>query len=177
MIYVTENELEQLICEDARGIGKAKERMVGEYCPQPHCSCVQDPLMAKAAETAMTMDNLDTFSDKDVSEDGEERKDGWKCGLSVDDEKGHMIHFEPVGEIAHTLSIVMRVRDDNDLVASVYELARELVNVRFDASWLWKEEVADHGDVVAPASHGGGERRRGGETKGYEIALDADMFL
>jgi len=107
MIYVTENEFEQLVCEDARGVGKSKERVVGEYCPQPHGSRVQNPLMTKTAEASMAMDNLDTFSDKDVSEDGEKGEDGWECGLSVDDEKGHMVHFESVGEIAHTLSIVM----------------------------------------------------------------------
>lgn len=64
-----------------------------------------------------------------------------------------MIDLEAVVEIADSLAIIVGVRDDDDLVASVDEFARELVYVRLDAAGLWEEEVANHSDVVGFARH------------------------
>lgn len=111
--------------------------------------------MAKTAKTPMSVYNLNLFPDKDVPQDREEGEDCGKGGLSVDDEKRHMIHLEAVGEIPHALAVVVRMCDDDDFVSAVYELAGELVDVGFDASWLREEEVADHGDVVPSTCHGG----------------------
>lgn len=107
MIHVTENKFQELVRENARGVGEAKQRVICEHRPEPHCSCVQDSLMTKTAQTAMAVNNLNTFTYKYVSEDGEEGEDSRKCGLSVDDEKGHMVHLESIGKIADTLSIIM----------------------------------------------------------------------
>lgn len=161
MIYVTEDELEELVRENARSVGKSKQRVIREYRPQPHCSRMEYALMAKTAQTTVTVNYLYTLSNEDVSQDGEEGENRGERSLPVDDEKGHMVHFQPIGEIAHTFSVVMGVRDDDDLVASVDELAGELVNVRFNASWLWEEEVADHGNVVPPTRHFGDWMGRG----------------
>ena len=38
--------------------------------------------------------------------------------------------------------------DDDDFVSSIDELGGQLVDVAFDSSWLWEEEVADHSDIV-----------------------------
>jgi len=40
------------------------------------------------------------------------------------------------------------VCNDDYLMAAIDELGGELVDMAFDATWLGKEEVADHGDVV-----------------------------
>ncbi len=88
-------------------------------------------------------------------EDGEEGEDGGEGGLAVDDEEGDVVDLEAVGEVADAFAIVMGVGDDDDLVAAVYELAGELVNVRLNTSGLGEEEVADHGDVVRLAGHPG----------------------
>lgn len=64
-----------------------------------------------------------------------------------------MIDLEAVVEIADSLAVIVGVRDDDDLVASVDEFARELVYVRLDAAGLGEEEVANHGDVVGFARH------------------------
>ena len=67
-----------------------------------------------------------------------------------------MVDFDTVGKVADALAVIVGVSDDNDLVATVDKLCGELIDVRFDASWLWKEEVANHSDVVCAACHDGG---------------------
>lgn len=109
--------------------------------------------MAKRAETAMAMDDFDLLADADIAQYGEEGEDGGKGRRPVDDEEGHMVDLEAVVEVANALAVVVVVGDDDDFVASVDELAGELVDVRFDAAGLGEEEVADHGDVVCFAPH------------------------
>jgi hypothetical protein len=69
----------------------------------------------------MAMNNFDLFSENDVSEDGKEGEDGWKRGLSVDDEEGNMVDFETVGEISDSCSAFVCMCDYDDFMASVDE--------------------------------------------------------
>lgn len=46
MVNIAHRELQQLIREDAAGVGKAKETVVGEHGPQSHSACMQDGLVA-----------------------------------------------------------------------------------------------------------------------------------
>jgi len=59
-----------------------------------------------------------------------------------------MVHLEAVGEVAYAGAAIVSVGDDDDLVAPVHELRRQLVDVTLDTSWLREEEVANHGNVV-----------------------------
>ena len=72
-----------------------------------------------------------------------------------------MIDLDAVGQVSDTFAIVVGMRDDDNLVATIDEFARELIYVRFNPPRLGKEEVADHGDVVCSARHVGG---RGGAS-------------
>lgn len=96
----------------------------------------------------MAMNDIDALAQDDVAEYGEEGKDGRKTGGPVNDEEGNVINFESIGEISYSCPALISVRDDDDLVAPVPEFAGQLVNVALDSSWLWKEEVANHSDVV-----------------------------
>jgi len=49
MVYITQAEFEQLVGKDAGGIGKAKQRVVGEDGAEAHGSGMEDSLMAKVA--------------------------------------------------------------------------------------------------------------------------------
>ena len=102
------------------------------------------------------MDNLDTLTDADVSEDGEKGEDGGEGRAAVDDKKGYMIDLDAVGQVPDALAIVICVSDDDNFVAAVDEFARDLIDVGFDAARLRKEEIADHSDVVRTARHRGG---------------------
>jgi hypothetical protein len=163
MVNVAERKLEQLICQDTRGISKAKERMVGKDGPQPHGPRMQVGLVTHAAQAAVAVDNLDALANEDVAHDGEPGEDGGEGGVTVDDEEGDVVDLEAVHEVADALAVIVGVGDDNDLVAAVYELARDLVDVRLDTARLGEEVVADHGDVVSAASHfdDGTRSRRG----------------
>lgn len=156
VVNVTQGEFEKLIRENGTCISKAKERVVGKNSPQPHCAGMQDSFMAKTAETAMAVHNLNTFANTNVPEGGKEGEDGRKCGGAVDDEEGNVVDLDAVCEIADALPVIIGVSDDDDLVATVDKLCGELIDVRFDASWLREEEVANHGDVVCAACHDGG---------------------
>lgn len=121
MVYITQCELQKLVREDGSGIGKAKETMVCEDCPQSHGPSMQNGLMAQTAETSMAVYDLDAFAYDNVAEDWEEREDSGKGGLAVDDEEGHVVDLEAVGEVAHTCSTGVGVRDDDDLVSTIDE--------------------------------------------------------
>lgn len=65
-----------------------------------------------------------------------------------------MVDFEAIREVSNAGSAFVRVRDDDNLVSAVDEFRRELVDVAFDATWLGKEVVANHRNIVR---HGAGE--------------------
>lgn len=111
--------------------------------------------MAKTAETAMAVDDLNALADANVSEDGKEGEDGGKGGMAIDLEEGHVVDLDAVGEVADALAVIVGVSDDDNLVSTVDELCGELVDVRLDASRLGEEEVANHSDVVCAACHDG----------------------
>lgn len=102
----------------------------------------------------MAVNDLNLLTDADISERREEGKNCRERRVSVNDEERHVVDLEAVGQVANTLAIAVRVRDDDDLVAAVNQLAGELIDVGFDASRLREEKVADHGDVVRAARHG-----------------------
>lgn len=128
--------------------------MIGEDGPDAHGPGVQCGLPAEVAEGGMAVYNVDLFTDDDVPEDREEGEDGRKACRAVDDEEGHVVDLEPVGEVADPLPIVVCVSNDHDLVTPVDEPLGQLVDVALDSSWLWEEEVADHGDIVRWLRHG-----------------------
>ncbi|KAL1844434.1 hypothetical protein VTK73DRAFT_2564 [Phialemonium thermophilum] len=148
VVHVAQGKLEKLVGQDAARIGKAKEGVVGEDGAQAHGAGVQDSLVAEAAETGVAVDDLDALAQHDVAEDGEEGEDAGEGGAAVDDQEGHVVDLEAVGQIAHTRAALVGVGDDDDLVAAVPQLGRELVDVALDTARLRVEEVADHGDVV-----------------------------
>lgn len=69
----------------------------------------------------MSVDDLDFFSDDDVSEDEKKGEDGWEGGFSIDDEEGDMVYFEPIGEVADPGAALVGVGYDHDFVAAVDE--------------------------------------------------------
>ena len=104
--------------------------------------------MAEAAEAGMAMNYFNLLPDYDVPKYWKEGKDRWHRRLSVDDEKRYMVDFEAIGKVVDSCTAFVGMSDYNDLVAAVDELRGELVDVAFNSSWLRKEEVTDHGDVV-----------------------------
>lgn len=104
--------------------------------------------MAEAAQTGMTMDDLNLLSDENVAKDWKAREDRWHSRLAVDDQKRDMVDLEPIGEVVDSGPTMVCMGNDDDFMASIDQLGRELIDMAFDASWLRKEEVANHGDVV-----------------------------
>lgn len=78
----------------------------------------------------MAVHYLDALADDDIAEDGEEREDGWKGRLAVDDEEGHVVDFKAVGKVAHTCTAGVGMRNHNHLVAPIDEFL-----VLFSAGW------------------------------------------
>ena len=78
--------------------------------------------MAEAAQTGVTVDNLNLLPDDDVPYDREEGEDCRHRSLTVDDQEGHMINLEAIGEIVHSCPAFIGMGDDNDFVASINEL-------------------------------------------------------
>ena len=104
--------------------------------------------MAEAAEAGMAMNYFNLLPDYDVPKYWKEGEDRWHRRLSVNDEKRDMVDFESIGKVVDSCTAFVGMSDHDDLVAAVDELRGELVDVAFNSSWLRKEEVAYHGDVV-----------------------------
>lgn len=153
MINIAEGELEELVGKNAGSVGETKQTVVSKDGTQAHGAGMQDSFVTQAAQTGMAVDDLNLLADDNVAEDGEEGKDSREGGLAVDDKKGHMVDLEAIGQVADASATLVLMCDDDDLVATVNELLRQLVNVTLDTSGLGEEEVADHRDVVR---HDGG---------------------
>lgn len=50
MVNIAENEFQQFVGQDTRGISKAEERVVGKYGTQPHSPRVEYSLLAQSAQ-------------------------------------------------------------------------------------------------------------------------------
>ena len=148
MINITQCKLKKFIDQYITSICKPKQRMICKHSPQPHRPRMQDSFMTHAAHACMAMNDLYLLPYNDIAEDGEKREDRRKGTGAEHDEEWDMVDFEAIRKISDTGSILVRVRDDYNFVSSVDELRRELIDVTFDSSWLWKEEVANHGNVI-----------------------------
>lgn len=109
---------------------------------------MKDGFIAEAAQTCVTMNNLNLFSDDDVPEHRRKGEDSWKRGLSVYHQKRYMVDLEAIGQIVYACSTFVCMCDNHDFMTSIYQLGRELIDVTFDTSWLREEIVTDHGNVV-----------------------------
>lgn len=96
----------------------------------------------------MAVNDIDLFSDDDVSKHREEREDGGESRCAVNDEKWDVVDFQAVREVANASAALICVRYDYDFVSSIDELGGELVDVAFYSSGGREEEVADHSNVV-----------------------------
>lgn len=121
MVNITQGELEQLVRENARSIGEAKQGVIGKDSPYAHGPGMQGCFPAQTAEGSMAMDDVDSFPDENVTENREEGEDGGKGRRAVDDEEWDVVDLEAIGEVAHTLAVIVGVGYNDDLVAPVYE--------------------------------------------------------
>lgn len=121
MIYVAQCELQELVGEDSSRVSKAKETVVCKDGPQSHSSSMQNCLMAQAAQTCMAMYDLDAFANNNIPEHREEGEDGGEGSLAVDDEEGHVVDLQTIGEVSDARSACIRVCDDYDLMAAIDE--------------------------------------------------------
>lgn len=85
---------------------------------------MQNRLVAKIAQTPMSMHDINLLPQNDIAEDWKERKDGGHGRLAVDDEERDVVDFEAIGEVAHTGAVLVGVGNDNYSVASVDEFLR-----------------------------------------------------
>ena len=122
--------------------------MIGKDGPQPHSPRMQNSLMTQTAQACVPMHDLNFLSKDDVSEYREEGKDSRESGFSIDDKERYMVDLEAIGKIPNSSPPFIGMGDDDDFMAAVDELGRELVDVAFNAAGLGEKEVADHGDVV-----------------------------
>lgn len=137
--------------------------MVRKHRPQAHGPGMQDCLMTEAAQASMAMHYLNLLSYDNIPKYGEEREHSWEGRSSIDDKKWNIVDLETIREISHASTPVVGVRDDDHFVSTINELARKLVDVRFDSSGLGKEEIADHGNIVT--------RPRGSRSKGVTMGM------
>lgn len=82
---------------------------------------MQDGFIAQATKTGMAMYEFDALANDDIAEDWKEGEDGGKGCLAVDDQKGYVVDFEAICQVAHTCSSGIGMSYDNDLVSAIDE--------------------------------------------------------
>ena len=122
MVHIAQSELQELIRQDTRSIREPKKRVIGKDSPQPHSPGMQDSLVTQTAQACVPVYYFDLLSENDVSENGEEGKDGGESSFSIYDKERYMIDLEAIGEISNTSSPFVRMGDDDDFMATVDEL-------------------------------------------------------
>lgn len=85
MVNVTQREFKQFISEDTGSICKSEQAVVRENRPEAHSTGMNDSLLAKIAKTCMAVDDLNSLSKDDITEDRKEREDRRECRLSIYD--------------------------------------------------------------------------------------------
>lgn len=63
----------------------------------------------------MTMNNINTFPHKNVSQQREEAVDGWEGDLVCDEPSGDVVDFRARSEVPYSGSFFIIVSDYNDL--------------------------------------------------------------
>lgn len=96
----------------------------------------------------MSMNYLDFLTYHDISKDGEEGEDGRESRFAVYDPERNVVDLESIGQVAYTCTACVGVRYDYNFMPAIDELARQLIDVTFYSTWLGKEVVADHGNIV-----------------------------
>lgn len=76
----------------------------------------------------MAMDDLDLFSNEDLSENRKGREDRGECRAAVDHPVRKMVYFDAVGKIADPRAAGIGVGDDYDFMAAVDEFLDQLVS-------------------------------------------------
>jgi hypothetical protein len=104
--------------------------------------------MTQIAQACMSMYDFDLLSNNNIPKDWEEGEEGWKGSCAVDDEKWYVVDLETVREISHTGSSFIGVSYNYDFVSSIDKLGGELVDVTLYTTWLRKEKIANHCDIV-----------------------------
>lgn len=94
------------------------------------------------------MYDINLFSYYDVPEDGEEREDSRHGCRAVNGPKRHIVALEAICEVSYSCSVIVGVGYDHHFVTAIDEPLGKLIYVALDTSWLGKEEVADHSDVI-----------------------------
>lgn len=80
---------------------------------------MKNSFTTEAAKTLMAMNDLDLFSNYNISENREEGEDGWKGGLAVDDKERNVVDLESIRKISDTCSTFVCMSDDDDFVATI----------------------------------------------------------
>ncbi len=75
--------------------------------------------MTQVTEAGVSMDYLYSFTNNDVSENGEERKDCGEGSLAVDDKKRNIVDLQSVGKVSHTRPSSIGMSDNDDFVSTV----------------------------------------------------------
>lgn len=129
MVYIAERKLQQLVRQYTSCICESKQRVVREACPQPHRASVQYSFVAEAAQTGVTVHDLNLLPNDYVPEYWEEGEHRGEGAFAVYDEEGHVVHFEPICEVSHSSAAFVCMCDDDDFVAPIYEFLCELSTI------------------------------------------------
>jgi len=74
----------------------------------------------------------------------------WKRAVVVHDHPRHVIHLYPARYPSHAHASRLRVREHDHFVSSSAQSRRQGVNVQFDPTDGWEEEIAEHQHALPP---------------------------
>jgi hypothetical protein len=119
-------------------------------------------LVTKSRESLVAVHNGDVLPNENIAH---HHHASVECreGVSIVKWKvGQVVHFDATGNVPNANTVSVRVRQNDDLVSSPNQAQRQVIQMTFNTSNIWKEEIANHTNSVfgtsghrANSCHGG----------------------
>lgn len=85
--------------------------MIGKAGLEAHGAAMEDGLVAKRREGAVTMDDVDALADDDGAEDGKETVDCGEGGLDIHDGQRDVVDFKAISHVTDARTVAVGVSD------------------------------------------------------------------
>ena len=94
MMYVRQDDLQELVGDDGAAIREAKEGVVSEDRTDSHGAGVHDAFMAQGTERPVAVHQRDVLAQEDLAQDGEGAQHSGQGHLVVEGQHGQVVHLQ-----------------------------------------------------------------------------------
>eukprot|EP00760_Papus_ankaliazontas_P033321 PhM_4_TR6288/c5_g3_i1/m.93833 len=152
LVDAAEGPLQHLVDVDRRAVRESEKRVVREAHLQAHRRRVHERLVAHVRCRLVPMYNCNPLSDENRAQQRKHckecrQRDDARWKLHPDERK--VVHLEAVIQVPDAVvSLAVRTRDDDDLMAAAHQTVRHIVDVDLHPAEAGIEEIGDKRDSM-----------------------------